>query len=61
MRESHDRVRAAIRHAGLEFPIERITVSLAYRPAEGEDFRLARSGDERKYFMSKRLKGEKKS
>ena len=30
-------MRAAIRNAGLEFPIERITVSLAYRPAEGKD------------------------
>jgi magnesium chelatase family protein len=37
VRESRDRVRAAIRNAGLEFPIERITVSLAYRPAEGKD------------------------
>ncbi len=32
VRESRDRVRAAIRNAGLEFPIERITVNLA--PAE---------------------------
>jgi predicted ATPase with chaperone activity len=38
VRERRDRVRAAIRNAGLEFPIERITVSLACRPAEGEDF-----------------------
>ena len=29
MRERRDRVRAAIRHSGLEFPIERITVNLA--------------------------------
>jgi magnesium chelatase family protein len=29
VRESRDRVRAAIRHSGLEFPIERITVNLA--------------------------------
>jgi len=29
VRESRDRVRAAIRNAGLEFPIERITVNLA--------------------------------
>jgi magnesium chelatase family protein len=32
VRESHDRVRAAIRNAGLEFPLDRITVNLA--PAE---------------------------
>jgi predicted ATPase with chaperone activity len=38
VRESRGRVRAAIRNAGFEFPIERITVSLACRPAEGEDF-----------------------
>jgi predicted ATPase with chaperone activity len=38
VRESRDLVRAAIRNAGLEFPIERITVSPACRPAEGEDF-----------------------
>jgi predicted ATPase with chaperone activity len=38
MRESRDRVRAAIRNAGLEFPVDPITVSLACRPAEGEDF-----------------------
>src|SRR5262252_7045011 len=29
VRESRDRVRAAIRNAGFEFPIERITVNLA--------------------------------
>src|SRR5215475_1425679 len=29
VRESRDRVRAAIRNAGLEFPVERITVNLA--------------------------------
>jgi magnesium chelatase family protein len=29
VRERRDRVRAAIRNAGLEFPIERITVNLA--------------------------------
>lgn len=29
IRESRDRVRAAIRNAGFEFPIERITVNLA--------------------------------
>ena len=29
---------AAIRHAGFAFPIDRITVNLARRPAEGEDF-----------------------
>ena len=28
-RESRDRVRATIRNAGLEFPIDRITVNLA--------------------------------
>jgi predicted ATPase with chaperone activity len=38
VRERRGRVRAAIRNAGLEFPIERITVNLACRPAEGEDF-----------------------
>jgi predicted ATPase with chaperone activity len=38
VRESRDRVRAAMRNPGLEFPIERITLSLARRPAEGEDF-----------------------
>ena len=32
VRESRDRVRAAIRNVGLEFPIDRITVNLA--PAE---------------------------
>ena len=32
VRESRDRVRAAIRNAGLEFPVDRITVNLA--PAE---------------------------
>src|SRR5713226_7419577 len=32
VRESRDRVRAAIRNAGFEFPLERITVNLA--PAE---------------------------
>ena len=50
----------AIRHAGFAFPIDRITVNLARRPAEGEDFASVRSGDERKHFMSKRLKGGKK-
>jgi magnesium chelatase family protein len=29
VRESRDRVRAAIRHAGLEFPVDPITVNLA--------------------------------
>jgi magnesium chelatase family protein len=29
VRKSRDRVRATIRHSGLEFPIERITVNLA--------------------------------
>src|SRR5262245_66129125 len=29
VRESRDRVRAAIRNAGFEFPLERITVNLA--------------------------------
>jgi hypothetical protein len=53
-------VRAAIRHSGLEFPVDPITVNLACRPAEGEDFASRGSGDERKHFMSKRLKGEKK-
>ena len=38
VRESRDRVRAAIRNAGLEFPVAPITLSLARRPAEGEDF-----------------------
>jgi len=37
VRESRDRVRAAIRNSGLEFPIDRITGNLARRPAEGED------------------------
>jgi magnesium chelatase family protein len=46
VRESRDRVRAAIHNAGLEFPIDRITVNLTCPPAEG------RSGDERKHFMS---------
>jgi len=50
------RVRAAIRNAGLEFPIERITVNLAPNHAD-----RVRSGDERKHFMSGCLKGEKKS
>jgi predicted ATPase with chaperone activity len=55
--ENRDWVRAAIRNAGLEFPGARITVTLACRPAEGED--LASCG--LKHFMSKHLKGEKKS
>ncbi len=38
VRESQDPVRAALRNAGPEFPIDRITVNLAGRPAEGEDF-----------------------
>jgi len=38
VRESRDRVRAAIRNAGLAIPVAPITVSLAGRPAEGEDF-----------------------
>jgi len=38
VRESRDRVRAAIRNAGLEFPVAPITLRLARRPAEGEDF-----------------------
>jgi predicted ATPase with chaperone activity len=38
VRESRDRVRAAIRNAGLEFPLDHITVNLACRPAESEDF-----------------------
>ena len=38
VRESRDRVRAAVRHAGLAIPVAPITVSLACRPAEGEDF-----------------------
>jgi hypothetical protein len=38
VRENRDRVRAAIRNSGLEFPIDRITVNLACGPAEGEDF-----------------------
>src|ERR1700687_4479867 len=32
VRESRDRVRAAIRNAGLDFPVDRITINLA--PAE---------------------------
>jgi magnesium chelatase family protein len=36
--ESRERVRAAIRNAGLAIPVAPITVSLACRPAEGEDF-----------------------
>jgi predicted ATPase with chaperone activity len=38
VRESHDRVHAAIRNAGLALPVALIIVSLACRPAEGEDF-----------------------
>jgi hypothetical protein len=38
VRESRDRGRAAIRNAGLAIPVAPITVSLACRPAEGEDF-----------------------
>jgi magnesium chelatase family protein len=42
VRESRDRVRAAIRNAGFEFPIERITVNLAPAdlPKEGAAFDL---------------------
>jgi magnesium chelatase family protein len=42
VRESRDRVRAAIRNAGFEFPIERITVNLAPAelPKEGAAFEL---------------------
>ena len=35
--ESRDRWRTAIRNAGLAIPVAPITVSLACRPAEGED------------------------
>ena len=35
VRESRDRVRAAIRNAGLEFPIERITVPCSCQPPQG--------------------------
>ena len=38
VRERRDRVRAAIRNVGLAIPTAPITVSLACRPAEGEDF-----------------------
>ena len=38
VRESRDRWRTAIRNAGLAIPVAPITVSLACRPAEGEDF-----------------------
>jgi predicted ATPase with chaperone activity len=37
VRESRDRVRAAIRNAGLAIPVAPITVNLACQPAEGED------------------------
>src|SRR5262249_25730860 len=42
VRESRDRVRAAIKNAGLEFPVERITVNLAPAdlPKEGAAFDL---------------------
>jgi len=42
VRESRDRVRAAIRNAGFEFPVERITVNLAPAdlPKEGAAFDL---------------------
>ena len=36
--ERRDRLPAAIRNMGLKFLTDRITVSLACRPAEGEDF-----------------------
>jgi len=61
VRETRDRVRDAIRNAGLAIPVAPITVSLACRPAEGEDFASRKSGDERKHFMSECLKGERKS
>jgi predicted ATPase with chaperone activity len=38
VRESGDRVRTAIRNVALEFPGARIILTLARRPAEGEDF-----------------------
>src|ERR1700741_5243859 len=42
VRESRDRIRAAIRNAGFEFPVERITVNLAPAdvPKEGAAFDL---------------------
>jgi predicted ATPase with chaperone activity len=55
VRESRDQVRAAIRNAGLAISVAPITVNLACRPAEGEDFASRGPG------MSGRLKGEKKS
>jgi len=42
VRERRDRVRAAIRNAGFKFPLDHITVNLACRPAEGEDFAAVR-------------------
>jgi predicted ATPase with chaperone activity len=38
VRENRERVRAAVRNAGLAIPVAPITVSLACGPAEGEDF-----------------------
>jgi hypothetical protein len=38
-----------------------ITVNLACRPAESEDFAACGPGMKRKHFMSAGLKGEKKS
>jgi hypothetical protein len=54
-------VRAAIRNAGLAIPVAPITVSLACGPAEDEDFASRCPGMSGSTFMSKRLKGEKKS
>jgi hypothetical protein len=59
VRESRDRVPAAIRNAGLAISVAPITVSLTCRPAEGEDFDS--SGPGISGSMSKRLKGERKS
>ena len=56
VRENRDRVRAAIRNAGLAIPVAPITMRLAGPPAEREDF-ASRGPGMRKHFMSKRLKG----
>jgi hypothetical protein len=60
VRERRDRVRAAIRHAGLEFPVAPITVRLACGPAEGEAFASCGPGMSGS-TMSGCLKGERKS
>ena len=58
--ERRDRLPAAIRNVGLKFLTDRITVSLAYRPAEGEDLASRGPRVSGKHVMSECLKADKK-